>query len=147
MTNLPPLPGARHPLFLATVLKATVLINYSNLLKDPRWQKKRLEILNRDNFACRFCAETTRTLHVHYREYVFGRKPWEYDNASLETLCDLCHEAYTQMDRELKEIERWVISALRQCSFHARINAGDLTPAILEKTICEMVETRLRLSE
>lgn len=42
---------------------------YSEKLKDPRWQKKRLEILNRDEFACRFCGDNKSTLNVHHISY------------------------------------------------------------------------------
>ena len=65
---------------------------YSELLKDPRWQKKRLEILNRDNFTCQICGHNDRTLHVHHIHYKKGKKPCEYDEESLITLCDDCHE-------------------------------------------------------
>lgn len=61
---------------------------------DPRWQKKRLEILSRDNFACTQCGTTEKTLHVHhtvYRNEAEG--PWDYLDSSLITLCDDCHKA------------------------------------------------------
>ena len=32
-------------------------MGYSEKLKDPRWQKKRLEILERDNFRCQYCGD------------------------------------------------------------------------------------------
>jgi hypothetical protein len=69
--------------------------SYSELLRDPRWQKKRLEVLSRDNFTCQHCDETTKTLHVHHCYYERGRKPWEYDAPSLVTLCCDCHEYET----------------------------------------------------
>jgi hypothetical protein len=31
-------------------------------------------------------------LNVHHRYYVKGRRPWEYPNFSLVTLCRDCHE-------------------------------------------------------
>jgi hypothetical protein len=68
---------------------------YSEKLKDPRWQKKRLEILQRDNWTCRFCKTTTKTLHVHHREYKKNNDPWDYPNYSLITLCEDCHEVYS----------------------------------------------------
>jgi len=36
-------------------------IPYKDKLKDPRWQKLRLEVLNDNNFTCQYCgdAETT----------------------------------------------------------------------------------------
>jgi len=67
------------------------MTTYSDLLKDPRWQKKRLEILNRDDFMCCFCANCKETLHVHHCYYNKGKKPWEYEDSSLVTLCASCH--------------------------------------------------------
>lgn len=64
-------------------------MSYSQKLKDPRWQKKRLEILSRDNFSCRFCGDTKTELQVHHKSY-FG-EPWEQANDELLTLCRYCH--------------------------------------------------------
>lgn len=30
-------------------------------------------------------------LHVHHKYYIRGRKPWEYDDDALITLCNWCH--------------------------------------------------------
>lgn len=32
-------------------------MTYSQKLRDPRWQKKRLEILERDSFTCQHCHD------------------------------------------------------------------------------------------
>jgi len=64
---------------------------YSEKLQDPRWQKKRLEILSRDNFTCNTCSNTKKTLHVHHKNYLHGHQPWEYDNDNFNTLCKDCH--------------------------------------------------------
>src|SRR5688572_1565484 len=66
--------------------------NYSQKLLDPRWQKKRLEILNRDEWICRDCGEDSKALHVHHRIYIPGKQPWEIDDDLLITLCADCHE-------------------------------------------------------
>lgn len=65
-------------------------MTYAEKLLDPRWQKKRAEILLRDGFACRNCGDKTRTLHVHHCVYIKGLEPWEY-TGSLLTLCSDCH--------------------------------------------------------
>jgi hypothetical protein len=68
-------------------------MTYQEKLKDPRWQKMRLEILERDQFMCRHCQDDKNTLHVHHRYYEKGKDPWEYDERSLVTLCAGCHKA------------------------------------------------------
>jgi len=64
---------------------------YSEKLRDPRWQKKRLQILERDDFTCQACKTTEIELHIHHIEYSPG-DPWEIDDESLITLCKDCHQ-------------------------------------------------------
>jgi hypothetical protein len=71
--------------------------SYSEKLRDPRWQKKRLEILERDGWTCRECFDTESTLVVHHRKYLPGKDPWDYPEKLLITLCEGCHE----QEREL----------------------------------------------
>lgn len=66
--------------------------DYAELLKDPRWQRKRLEIFNRDNFCCRKCSADHMTLHIHHLYYKLELLPWEYPDEAFLTLCELCHE-------------------------------------------------------
>lgn len=66
-------------------------LTYSEKLKDPRWQKKRLEIFQRDNWQCQSCDCTDITLHVHHLKYFPNLEPWEYDNKYLVTYCEKCH--------------------------------------------------------
>ena len=54
------------------------MTTYSEKLKDPRWQKKRLEIFERDNWACKKCGDTDTTLHLHHLEYQ-NCDPWDCD--------------------------------------------------------------------
>ena len=65
-------------------------MNYKEKLLDPRWQKKRLEILSRDNFQCTACGSKEKTLHVHHRYYGRG-DPWDIADEALITLCNKCH--------------------------------------------------------
>lgn len=65
---------------------------YAEKLQDPRWQKKRLQILQRDGFACQRCGSTDKTLHVHHGSYARGLDPWDYSDWSLWTLCYECHD-------------------------------------------------------
>lgn len=67
-------------------------MTYQQLLKDPRWNAKRLEILKRDNWTCQYCYTTHTEMHVHHMFYDFDLNPWEYDGWALLTLCSSCHE-------------------------------------------------------
>ena len=69
---------------------------YWEKLKDPRWQKKRLDVMNRDGFACRHCGSKRKTLNVHHLFYVFDCDPWDYEEKELITLCASCHLAEQQ---------------------------------------------------
>lgn len=67
-------------------------MNYKEQLESPEWQKKRLEILNRDGWTCQECGDKETQLHVHHRYYVNdGRMAWEYPFFALLTLCKNCH--------------------------------------------------------
>jgi hypothetical protein len=68
---------------------------YSDKLKDPRWQKKRLEIFQRDDWQCQLCFSREHTLVVHHRWYESGYEPWDYPDDCLVTLCENCHEQAT----------------------------------------------------
>ena len=62
---------------------------YSDKLKDPRWQRKRLEIMERDGWKCRNCGDEKSTLHVHH--WAYNGDPWEVDPMFLSTYCHRCH--------------------------------------------------------
>ena len=66
-------------------------MNYKKQLLDPRWQRRRLEILQRDEFTCQKCLSKDKTLHVHHTDYIKGRMAWEYENNELITMCKDCH--------------------------------------------------------
>lgn len=63
--------------------------SYSDLLKKPEWQKRRLQIFERDKWACVKCKDTKNELQVHHLKYT--GKPWQAPDADLETLCCHCH--------------------------------------------------------
>lgn len=77
-------------------------MNYSEQLKSPMWQKKRLEIMQRDNFTCQDCGDTESQLQVHHKSYTFGNNVLEYDNNNLITLCETCHSCLTDLKKIIK---------------------------------------------
>lgn len=74
--------------------------SYYDQLRSPYWQKKRLEILERDNFSCTYCGRDESLLdgdgeqlivdHGYY-DQTKKRAPWEYEVETLYTLCSRCN--------------------------------------------------------
>jgi hypothetical protein len=103
---------------------------YSEKLKDPRWQKKRLCVMQRDGFKCRDCGGEKKTLNVHHCMYQRG-EPWETEDAFLLTLCEGCHEQRGDIEQAVKtELSRMMAEtppqALRRMvEFHGASMFGD----------------------
>jgi hypothetical protein len=66
-------------------------MTYLAKLKDPRWQKKRLECFQAAGWKCERCHSGTKPLNAHHRQYRPGREPWEYELGELVCLCEDCH--------------------------------------------------------
>jgi hypothetical protein len=69
--------------------------SYYEKLRDPRWQRKRLEVMSAAGFKCEHCGNAEVTLNVHHRFYVRGLNPWEYSQKQLACLCERCHKEVT----------------------------------------------------
>ena len=77
---------------------------YAEQLLDPRWQKKRLEVLDYAEFACEICGDDESTLHVHHKHYIRCRKVWEYDNEQLICLCRQCHSNQHEIEEKFHDL-------------------------------------------
>jgi hypothetical protein len=89
---------------------------YIKKLRDPKWQKIRLKILERDEWHCQQCGNAKETLHVHHRYYEKGKEPWDYPLEALITLCEFCHEGEKE---QLSEYEPLLLQQLRKHFFAA----------------------------
>lgn len=78
--------------------------SYSEKLRDPRWQKKRLEVLEAANWTCEECGCKTKELHVHHIWYQQGKAPWEYPVEALAVLCATCHIKVAEAQLRLSEM-------------------------------------------
>lgn len=89
---------------------------YWQQLLDPRWQKKRLSIFERAQFACEECADKTSTLQVHHLYYEKGKQAWEYPDEALKCVCEDCHLSRQAAERLLAAvlggIDHWTLGAL-----------------------------------
>jgi 5-methylcytosine-specific restriction endonuclease McrA len=123
---------------------------YYQKLKDPRWQKKRLEVMQRDGFSCQICFDTDSTLNVHHRRYIQGNEPWEYENYLLVTLCESCHKKETEdmpgavesfsnstKDFYLSEDISRLEDALRYAALYSKSG-----PAVISKALSELMSDR-----
>ena len=71
-------------------------MTYKEQIKTAQWQKKRLEIMSRDKWACRVCGDMDNQLHVHHLYYLPNTKIWDYDDECYVTLCWYHHEQTTK---------------------------------------------------
>jgi hypothetical protein len=91
--------------------------NYREQLLDPRWQKMRLHVFERDGWKCRCCGKEDKTLHAHHSHYRDGAEgPWDYDAQTIITVCATCHEN-----------EHEVLSSMRGALHRMACTAGFVT--------------------
>ncbi len=90
--------------------------SYKQKLKDPRWQKKRLKVLERDEFSCVHCKDKETTLHVHHKKYTDD--PWGAPMKDLETVCEDCHKIIEEIEgvEEIVKIDniKWLVKIKRK---------------------------------
>lgn len=115
---------------------------YLEKLRDPRWQKMRLKIFERDEWACQICFDTETTLNVHHRFYEQGKEPWEYPGEALITLCEECHREETE-NRYAEE--KALLQTLKKHFFSADLNSlvigfGLMKPQHLPEVISSCLE-------
>jgi 5-methylcytosine-specific restriction endonuclease McrA len=106
---------------------------YQKKLTSPKWQKKRLQILQRDNFKCRACGDTESELHVHHIYYhPLNINSWDYSDYLLITLCDSCHKKEHELD--LQYLAEWYFKSLLALTNSCLINMYDLQQAICDES-------------
>ena len=93
-------------------------MTYAEKLKDPRWQKKRLEVMEAADFKCQMCGNAEKTLHVHHVNYQKGAKPWEYEPHELKCFCEECHAGV----EENIEFARQLCSEIDCCDLYCLLN-------------------------
>lgn len=109
---------------------------YSEKLQDERWQKKRAEIIRRDNLSCVSCGACDTTLDVHHGYYEKDKEPWEYPNETLHTLCRKCHSNAENIRSQVyRELANWQPTALKSLLFYL-YNSRDLKN-VSEKLVWE----------
>ena len=87
---------------------------YADKLRDPRWQKVRLQVFERDDWTCQACGSNEAPLAVHHLYYVAEREPWDLPLTAFVTLCEVCH-SYEYDERP--KAEGAILRALREKGF------------------------------
>lgn len=84
--------------------KTNTTAEFSAQYRSPLWQKKRLEVLEHDEYRCILCGNKDAELHVHHASYIKGRKIWEYEKEDLITVCETCHHRLHESKDRINEI-------------------------------------------
>jgi hypothetical protein len=89
---------------------------YKRKLASPYWQRRRLEIMERDKFSCRFCGDKEHELHIHHVAYLPNLDPQDYQDEHLLTLCHACHEG----EEKLKSEDAFMMGKFLVCGLSRR---------------------------
>lgn len=69
---------------------------YEELLKSPKWLKKRKYILEKYGNICSICKSTSnlQVHHLYYEKDSNGKwkNPWNYPDDAFVVLCSKCHK-------------------------------------------------------
>ena len=106
-------------------------MTYLEKLQDPRWQKKRLQVMNRDHWACVHCKKSENTLTVHHCRY--SGEPWEVEDQFLMTLCMDCHKTRQEEESDAKLMLAQISSLMEPKEFHEFV--GRLASVVTIKRI------------
>lgn len=71
-----------------------MISQYQKDLNTKHWQDRSHQIKTRDNLKCQAfnCTTPNAILQVHHLDYFIHKKPWQYPDDMLITLCAICHE-------------------------------------------------------
>jgi len=108
--------------------------NYSDKLKDPRWQKKRLEIFERDNWTCQKCNDKKSPLAIHHKVYFKGCNPWDYPADVLITLCVSCHDKETYLQKGINLFKQSCDNCYHQIEAHCACR--EITDMLVLPKVC-----------
>ena len=95
---------------------------YKDLLNHPKWQKRRLEIMQSHDFKCQICKDDEETLHIHHIKYknCWYRKdtpadPWDYADQEMQCLCETCHSLAHMDSKKIRLSAELNAEKIAQC--------------------------------
>lgn len=130
--------GNKNPMYgkkgiLSPAWKGGISTKQASFYASDNWQKKRFEIMNKDQFICAICGKeakkTKNTFNVHH--IIPLSVSWELrlEDNNLITLCEECHK--TTFNHEIDFIPTFQ-DIVRTTWRHVEIGRNDLSPAMQE---------------
>jgi len=82
------------PMFLLPGWNGTNMgqMTYLAQLRHPKWQRKRLEVLQRDGWIVRAAQKGDYAVYADGSKAPIVTGAWEYSGDDLTSLCEDCHE-------------------------------------------------------
>lgn len=111
---------------------------YSQLLQDPRWKKRRDEIITLFGRVCWQCKKTESPMHVHHRYYVAKRLPWNYPDVAHRVLCEECHEWKHDGPQQLEDWEYFLDACFQVAMSHCGSRAQQEVFGLIAAQILKM---------
>lgn len=122
--------------------------DYLEDLRSPKWQKKRLEIMQRAGWKCELCINAEENLQIHHKKYISGHKPWEYENDLLICLCESCHKLISNKNKQKIQPEQKTSETIED-DFSADIDGAYLerTKISIQNSIRSIEKCRIYLKD
>jgi len=87
-------------------------LTYKQQINHPKWQRRRLEVMERDGFQCQVCFDRNKKQNVHHKYYIYNKLIWEYPDELLLTVCEDCHKkihTFIEKDITLTKIVEYLM--------------------------------------
>jgi hypothetical protein len=116
--------------------------SYSEKLKDQRWQRKRLQLLEEANWKCqRARCESLNpekdSLHIHHKFYLRNTDPWDYPEHAYYVVCEKCH-AIVQHRMEISHEALALEDMLAWATYMLGIFPESIR-SLISKSLCQQV--------
>ncbi len=77
--------------------------SFSDKFKDPRWIRRRDEIIASAEYLCQDCGVAADDLEVHICYFEQGREPWEYPHEVYRCLCRTDSAVRRPLEKEVRQ--------------------------------------------
>jgi hypothetical protein len=79
------------------------MASFADRFKDPRWLRRRDEIIAAADYQCQDCGAAD-TLEVHICYFEKGCEPWEYPDEAYRCICAEDRAIRRPLEKELRKI-------------------------------------------